>query len=188
MRHGDLRGRPSRRSSDGSSHYLGTETSRPPPRRVSRDGPCAGLSEGQVPSVTEPGPFVTDDGEGRRTLSTGRPRAPLCTVGVEQIVVRCNEIGAVTQRIERSGSAALKTPRALPPAARVLTGAGRVKALRFAPPSRCAGLDPARTGQGSSAYEEALGSWRAGQTVGGKVRKRLAWACRSRQMADRIAD
>ena len=57
----------------------------------------------------------------------------------------------------RSGSAALKAPRALPPAARVLTGPGRVKALRCAPPSRCAGLDPARTGQGSSAYEEALG-------------------------------
>jgi len=29
MRHGDLRGRPSRRSSDGSSHYLGIAASRP---------------------------------------------------------------------------------------------------------------------------------------------------------------
>src|SRR5664279_5729252 len=66
MRHGDLRARTSRRSSDGSSHYLGTETSRPPPRRVSRDGPCAGLSEGQVPSVTKPAPFVTDDARPRR--------------------------------------------------------------------------------------------------------------------------
>jgi hypothetical protein len=43
----------------------------PPPRRVSMDGPRAGLSEGQVPSVTEPAPFVTDDGEGRRTLFDG---------------------------------------------------------------------------------------------------------------------
>ena len=76
----------------------------PHPRRVSRDGPCAGLSEGQVPSVTKPSPFVTDDGEGRRTLSTGQPRAPLCTVRVEQIVVRCNEIEAVTKRIDSTGT------------------------------------------------------------------------------------
>ena len=105
MRHGELLGRSPRSSSGGRLIYLGTETSRAPtPRRVSRDGPRAGLSEGQVPSVTEPGPFVTDDGEGRRTLSTGgRPRAPLCTVGVEQIVVRCNAIEAVTKRIERTG-------------------------------------------------------------------------------------
>jgi hypothetical protein len=106
MRHGDLRARPSGRSLSGSSHYLGTETSRPPPRRVSRDGPCAGLSEGQVPSVTKPAPFVTDDGEGRRTLSTGQPRAPVCTVRVEQIVVRCNELEAVTKRIDSDGEAA----------------------------------------------------------------------------------
>jgi hypothetical protein len=66
--------------------------------------PRAGLSEGQVPSVTKPAPFVTDDGEGRRTLSTGQPRAPLCTVGVEQMA-RCNEIEAVTKRaLIRRGS------------------------------------------------------------------------------------
>ena len=52
------------------------------------------------------------------------------------------------------------------------SAAGRVKALRFAPPSRCAGLDPTRTGQGSSAYEEALGVVRTGENTdpaGGSV-------------------
>jgi len=69
------------------------------------------------------------------------------------------------QRQRGAAAAALKAPRALPPAARVLTGPGRVKALRFAPPSRCAGLDPTRTGQGSSAYEEALGVVRTGENT-----------------------
>ena len=81
------------------------------------------------------------------------------------------------QRQRGAAAAALKAPRALPPAARVLTGPGRVKALRFAPPSRCAGLDPTRTGQGSSAYEEALGVVRTGENTdpaGGSVLAVLA--------------
>ena len=64
------------------------------------------------------------------------------------------------------------TSRALPPAARVLTGAGRVKALRFAPPSRCAGLDPARTGQGSPPTRkrwELCGQAKTPDPAGGSV-------------------
>src|SRR5664279_2720852 len=116
--------------------------------------------------------------ENRLLRPTDRPgRAPfLRPVGADQSrdEVRAASWGrlrAAEQRYParstatRSGSAALKAPRALPPAARVLTGAGRVKALRCAPPSRCAGLDPARTGQGSSAYEEALGVVRTGENT-----------------------